>query len=925
MGELNFCFCLGQMIVLGFAILALIKIHKAERRIESLEEVQRGLAAKLQRLLQSQENAKPASQAQIIPVKQAIHDNALPPMQPPPLSKMEPAMPPIATDDEAKIPGIEALPGSIPIAPPSSHSTEPTGASAFKPELIDQFSRSPIAPPAEPPALKIVTPPKPKITFEESFGRAIIWVAGLALALAVGYLVKYSYDNHLVSPAMRISMGALVAVIFVAAGDWMRFKSNRIAQSLTAAGIAGMFAVLLAAMHVEDLLDAKIGFILMALTAGAAVFLSLRQGPFVALLGLAGGFATPLLVGSNDHNPGGLFGYLFVLQLALVAVTRRRGWMTLMLLTLLSGYAWTIAWLCFFFRAGDETVLGLFVLATSACFALAPAGLMAATATDENTSQKNDWHPRVGEIIRWIGAGTGLVLTGVLLNVGNFTGIEWGFVWIISAGCVVISRLDRRSLGLGFFSAAAGAVLLLTWLDHNPTGSDRVLFSWMVLALGLLHAVGFYVSLWKSNRVGLWTTMSVLSALVYFFIAKEGVQWLPFEHFWGTLCLVLAALYAVAGLPLEMRRDRMEGAEKGMAALWVGAATFLALAAPIELKREWITVAWAMLTPMVLGIGQKMRVPALRWVSVALAVLVGARLLLNPEVLSYPTGTTPIFNWILYGYGIPVIALAITSKMLWSEKSELPAMAVFFESISITLLIALVSLEVRHYFHPQNLGIAKLTFHELAVALNLWFIIALALLWAGVKIPHQSFHWASNVVFHLALTLTVFGSILILNPIWNGQATGSMIALNWLLVAYALPMCWCIINAAIQQQSGDAKLAKQIAATALVLLLVWVSMETRHVYHGSILSGAMSDAENYTYSAVWLVLGSALLVSGILKPSNLLRWASIPVTMLAAVKVFVWDVRHLPDLWRVVSFMGLGIVLLILAYLYQRFVFKRTV
>jgi len=68
----------------------------------------------------------------------------------------------------------------------------------------------------------------------------------------------------------------------------------------------------------------------------------------------------------------------------------------------------------------------------------------------------------------------------------------------------------------------------------------------------------------------------------------------------------------------------------------------------------------------------------------------------------------------------------------------------------------------------------------------------------------------------------------------------------------------------------------------------------------------------------------ALLVAGLLRHSRTLRLASLPVMLLAVGKVFLYDTANLSDLYRVFSFLGLGVSLLLLAWLYQRFVFRSS-
>jgi uncharacterized membrane protein len=66
--------------------------------------------------------------------------------------------------------------------------------------------------------------------------------------------------------------------------------------------------------------------------------------------------------------------------------------------------------------------------------------------------------------------------------------------------------------------------------------------------------------------------------------------------------------------------------------------------------------------------------------------------------------------------------------------------------------------------------------------------------------------------------------------------------------------------------------------------------------------------------------GIALLVAGISRRSTALRYGSLAVMLLAVLKTFLYDTGRLSDLYRVLSFLGLGASLLLLAALYQKFI-----
>ena len=108
------------------------------------------------------------------------------------------------------------------------------------------------------------------------------------------------------------------------------------------------------------------------------------------------------------------------------------------------------------------------------------------------------------------------------------------------------------------------------------------------------------------------------------------------------------------------------------------------------------------------------------------------------------------------------------------------------------------------------------------------------------------------------------------------------------------------------------------------LLFVYISDEVTRAFQGPVFSFFRhSHAELYTYSVVWLAYAILLLVLGIVFGKSMLRFASLAVLVVTVAKVFLIDMSGLTDLYRVGSFLGLGLSLVGIGYIYQRFVFPR--
>jgi uncharacterized membrane protein len=170
---------------------------------------------------------------------------------------------------------------------------------------------------------------------------------------------------------------------------------------------------------------------------------------------------------------------------------------------------------------------------------------------------------------------------------------------------------------------------------------------------------------------------------------------------------------------------------------------------------------------------------------------------------------------------------------------------------------------------------------------------------------------------------SLFGLMLLESPmLWPIDVGGSFV--NLLLLGYALPALLALLLSYAVAGRRPAAYANTIAAGALILALTYVTFEIRRLYHGPYLThGPTTGAEQYSYSIAWLVFGVVLLGIGILFNSQRARLASAAVIALTIMKAFVIDMSTLTGVYRALSFMCLGVVLVAIGWLYQRILFRR--
>ena len=144
-----------------------------------------------------------------------------------------------------------------------------------------------------------------------------------------------------------------------------------------------------------------------------------------------------------------------------------------------------------------------------------------------------------------------------------------------------------------------------------------------------------------------------------------------------------------------------------------------------------------------------------------------------------------------------------------------------------------------------------------------------------------------------------------------------------ILLGYGIPALLAAILAVATRGTRPLPYRYVAAATAVILSLLYFTLEVRRLFHGSMI-GAMTpitDAEQYTYSAVWLAFGVVLLIAGLFLRSQPARLASAAVVALTIGKVFLIDMAGLTGIFHALSFIGLGAVLVGIGLLYQRLLF----
>jgi uncharacterized membrane protein len=825
---------------------------------------------------------------------------------------------------EARVAELQRADAARP-APPSTAPPAPSVQTAPEPALAKPVDPPPSAVPAASAPLAAsaaaaATPSRERIE-ELIMRRWAAWLGGLALALGGIFLVKYSIEQGYLGPAARVTAGLLLGLVLLAASEAARRKPlaaplgpvpvDYVPAALAAAAVAVLFASLYVAYAVYDLISAGLAFPLLAGVSFGGAALSLVHGPFLALLGLAGAYVVPLLVSTHEPSVPRLLAYVLVVTAGCLFLVRWRQWPWLGWSAVAGSGMWTVLALV----AGtpsDEIWIGLFLVLLGPLF---PA---AAGETERAHTH---------QAVVWVGAAVSALLMLAFAGTADSDSTSIGSAWVLTLvyGAIALKwpRFDR----LAWIAAALQVLILADWhFQTLPFGAIErfaalppkdALGGYLMAAASVtaLAGIGGFVVLARVPQPQRWAALSALTPLAVLAILYWRVEQLAASLPWAVLAFILAASFLAASEYVAARRS-LPGYTNALAYYALAVTGALALALTLSLRFGWLSVALSLELPAIAWLHERTGVRVLRHAAFVLAAVVLVRLLLNPAVADYDLGRWPIANALLYIYGVPALAFAATAY--WLGRGPRDNTVLLLEAGGLALAMALITLEIRHLvggrIDNEHYGLL-----EQALQSDAWLAVGYALLLragAGAS-PVLIYGW--RIIAGVGAANLALGVCLADNPLLVPERVGDLPILDVLLLAYAVPSGLGVLYARALASRGFDRLARGAGIAGLALAFLYLSLETRHMFHGSRLDhGAASDGEWYAYSAVWLAFAAALLAGGIARGLSTLRFAGLVIAAIVAVKAFLFDMAALTGLYRAASFLGLGGSLVALAWLYQR-------
>lgn len=823
---------------------------------------------------------------------------------------------------------------------------------------------------------------KPKIDTESTIGGKLsIWIGGLTLAIGGLYLAKYSIDAGLLGPRARTILGFMFGLALAIAGEWTRrrpdrfslagFENANIPAILSGAGIFIMFGAVYAAHALYGLIGPTASFIILALLSLFSLGISLLHGPILASIGLLASYAVPFLVSSNSANIPVLAIYITLVSAAAMYVAWYRSWLWCALFTVAAMFTYSVI-----MHAGvGETsamTLGLYILATIAITHIS----LVISVHDRNpeTEMAIDWIPSIAisilflPILFRLGWDQSLFIetleTVLLLAIPmaiTYSFPSLRFVLFVPAILAVL-RFATIQFGnengiydfsTGYFQFGFSIPNLLAHFKYVSVQASLeirmetygAIASAVIAALLLGASFAAKRSTARGYFIAIAASVSIAIFMVIYIRADGGV------YFQRTLpmaaVILFAAFHAQANwlnriLPAQSSNDTadlredddeaaLEGRESAIASSLIASLVMAATFVSIIFSGAGLTIALGLITAATMLTYMRYPLNSLPIFALVAVLPYIARLVWEPFIdRAILTDAAPFFNVLALGYGIPMLGFIFASYIAMRDKNDiwaqaLQAVAIISAVMTVTML-ALHAIDPSFEFNSYRAALAaSATLVMIGGAFSLGFTRIAS---SDEKSRMRVLKWAAEALGIVGMLWGAASLFVMLNPIFpfadwsyptNSIYMGDGLIFNLIGYAYALP--FILFALIIWQGRNNKSKIYQWTALAFTALLAsfWINLTIRHFYHGVEISHAsVTQPENYTYSIVWLLIGILVLYLGIRWREQLLRKISGLIILVVVLKAFLIDMSNLEGVLRAISFIGLGITLMGIGFVYQR-------
>lgn len=749
--------------------------------------------------------------------------------------------------------------------------------------------------------------------FEQNW---MTWIGAIALALGGVFLAKYSLEVGLLSPAMRLSAGGLFGVGLIAAATYLHYKrivfegfNNYIPAALASGGFITCFALMFLAYNSFSMLSAEWAFIGLAVIALCASAMAIKLGPLLAVIGIIGAYSVPVWVNTGSGQLFSLLIYVALVSVAATVVAQKVKRVWLWYLLWVGHISWYLVGLTLF-TYDTVWLIGAFaLLSILGLIAIARLGLTFKTLEVRPHSFKRlvNLFPDHGLLLAFIAP----LMVAMLLSVFN---IQWQIVALLSIVLLLFLVLKNSRWDAWQGVSLVIALLLVISAEQTYTFDDALFIFKNEYGLGLLLALGLSgYGLYFGNIYPKRLAFHLLASLSMFALVGALYAMIPNTALATAYPLWAVLLCLMSAVLIKFTQHQTTLWQRF--SYWVGANANITLAITMLLSDSGLTIALAVQVLLLSLLIKKYNVAMPHWPIKALVAALLLRLTLSPWTPSYEELTLFDLHWSLVVYPL-CIGLFFTAAKCFNASQ----LKIWLEGAALHCLALFVTTETSYQLVGHYPLLFSLSFYEqVLLSCNLLALGCVYLYRAQSAGQLGKLYYTAGLILSALAGLLLINTTLDDNPLLMRLYVGETPIFNWILLIWLVPSLLALWLASLVK-SLNAKLSQIILGVSGLLAVLAINTLIRQYWQGGFiyLDKATSDAELYSYSVIWLLLGALVVITGHLKQQRLLQNVGLGILGAVIVKVFLIDMANLTGLLKALSFIGLGLSLVGLSWLFQK-------
>jgi uncharacterized membrane protein len=747
----------------------------------------------------------------------------------------------------------------------------------------------------------------------------LFWLGGLVLALGGVFLARYAIDAGLLPPAVRLALGAVFGIGLVVGAEFLSRHAERfnihtplLSASIASGGFITCFAMTYMAFANYQFVGVTTGFMLLSAIALLTMLFALKYGALLAAIGMLGAYAVPALVSTGESNILALLIYLSLISLASVFVANRVAKTWLWAGSFIAHFIWGFGAVLLADKQDQWLFLMFTIVSLYSYVGMAVLGLRLQYTMQQPLPIKTLLMPRKEQL----GAIFPVLLISVFMLLSGF---EWSHVFITSILSALLCAAAFRHSALDSwpYIALALAIVALFEIPVSDSFDDAsALFSSMYLYVqtAVVAGLGFcFFMLYRFPQRFSYLLLLVLVPTSFYGISyvltPQSISSFVYPY-WTLQLLVIAALGFYLATKATQAMHKLTYVTLANSAI--------TLCCTMLLSASTLTLALAAQITLMTILANKYQLSLPKWLFKIAVAAVLFRLTLAPWLPSYANETIFSLHFTLVLYPV-VFALFYIA---WQQQKA-RAIKQWLTGALLHLAALFVSTESSYLMTGEYPFGANMNFSALVILAMNWLVLAFVYAWRSQLANN------SQKLYQLAACLLILGAgwvhlqlALFDNPWFHRVSVGEEPLINLLLPLYLVPTS--LILASIKFNLVPKQLVKPVLVLAGLGVFLFVNASIRHAFNGEFIqltrgvSDAMSQAELYTYSIVWLIIASSVIVVGKQRASRPVIQGGFIILAAVVLKVFLVDTAGLEGLYRALSYIILGLSLVAIGWLFQR-------